>query len=118
MKNTTKFHVILLSALLVVLGGPSVFAQQAGATNRPATINQRKRNQQARIAQGIRSGSMTPGEAARTERKERGLNREIRGMRQENGGKLTKGDRALINHQQNKLSRQIYRQKHNGRRGY
>jgi hypothetical protein len=78
----------------------------------PGRIARRKENQQARIAQGIGSGQLTAGETARLERREAGLNREIRGMRQENGGKLSPADRALVNHQQNRLSRQIYRQKH------
>jgi hypothetical protein len=80
-------------------------------------VGQRRENQQDRIANGIRSGQMTPGEATRTENKEQGLNREVSGMRQENNGKLTASDRKVVNHQQNQLSRQIYRQKHNGRRG-
>jgi hypothetical protein len=78
----------------------------------PGKIARRKENQQDRIAQGVKSGQLTAGETARLERKEAGLNKEIRGMRQEDGGKLSHADRALINHQQNQLSRQIYRQKH------
>ena len=87
------------------------------ATYGQGTIGQRRENQQDRIAQGIRSGQMTPGEAARQENREQGLNREIGGMRQANGGKLTPGQRALVNQQQNKQSRQIYREKHNGKVG-
>ena len=37
-------------------------------------------------------------------------------MRQADGGKLTAGDRAVINKQQNKLSGKIYQLKHNARR--
>jgi hypothetical protein len=81
-------------------------------------IGQRRENQQDRIAQGIRSGQLTPRETAHLENKEQGLNRELGGMRQANGGKLTKGDRALVNRQQNRLSGQIYAKKHNARRGY
>ncbi len=81
-------------------------------------IGQRRENQQNRIAQGIRSGQMTPGEASRQERREQGLNREIGGMRQQNGGKLTPGERNLVNRQQNQQSRQIYREKHNARVGH
>jgi len=78
----------------------------------PGRIARRKENQQDRIAQGIKSGQLTAGEAARLERKESLLNGEIRDMRKLNGGKLTPGERALVNRQQNRLSRQIYRQKH------
>ena len=38
-------------------------------------IAQRKENQQARIAQGVSSGSLTPHETAKLERKESALNR-------------------------------------------
>jgi hypothetical protein len=81
-------------------------------------IGQRRENQQDRIAQGIRSGQMTPGEASRQERREQGLNREIVGMRGANGGTLTPAERGLVNRQQNRQSRQIYREKHNARVGH
>ena len=77
------------------------------------TINQRRENQQDRIAQGIQSGRLTAGQAARLETKEARLNREIRDDREDHNGHLTKAQRAEINRQQNKLSRQIYRAKHN-----
>lgn len=93
-----------------VVAGSVLLASPASAA--PGRIAQRKGNQQDRIAQGVKSGQLTAGETARLERKEAGLNKEIRGMRQENGGKLSHADRALVNHQQNQLSRQIYRQKH------
>ncbi len=78
-------------------------------------IQRREVHQQKRIAQGVKSGQLTPGETAKLEHKEAKLNREIRNDRQENGGKLTPKERRQINHQQNKLSRQIYRDKHNAR---
>lgn len=76
-------------------------------------INARKENQQDRIAQGVKSGSLTAGEAANLERKEAALNKEERRMKSD--GNFTAAERAKINRQQNKLSRQIYRDKHNGR---
>jgi hypothetical protein len=75
-------------------------------------IRQRKENQQDRIAQGVGSGALTAGETARLERRESGLNREERGMRAADGGSLTPRDRRVLNGQQNRLSRGIYRQKH------
>jgi hypothetical protein len=76
-------------------------------------IGQRKQRQQDRIAQGIRSGQLTAGETKNLENKEQGINRETRGMRQANGGKLTQADKRAVNQQQNKVSRQIYNKKHN-----
>jgi len=78
-------------------------------------IKKRQENQQDRIAQGVQSGQLTAGETAHLEKKEAGLNREIRRDRAANGGKLTSQERRQINRQQNKLSRQIYRDKHNAK---
>jgi hypothetical protein len=78
-------------------------------------IQKRKENQQDRIAQGVKSGQLTPAETANLEHKQARLNREIRRDRAANGGKLTNQEKRQINRQQNHLSRQIYRKKHNGR---
>jgi hypothetical protein len=78
-------------------------------------VGQRRENQQDRIANGIRNGTMTAGEAARTENREQGINEQIHADRQANGGKLTPQEHRQINREQNGASRQIYRQKHNGK---
>ena len=76
-------------------------------------IHQRKENQQDRIANGVKNGSLTPRETGHLENKEAALNRETRRDRRRNGGTLTAGEKARINHQQNRVSRNIYRDKHN-----
>jgi hypothetical protein len=76
-------------------------------------IQQRKENQQQRIANGVGNGSLTPRETANLENKEAGLNRELRHDRRQNGGNLTNNEKAQVNRQQNRLSRNIYRDKHN-----
>jgi hypothetical protein len=80
------------------------------------SVGQRKENQQDRIAQGVRSGQLTAGETHNLEAKQTALNGETRNMRNLNNGKLTAGDKKVVNAQQNRLSRNIYRDKHNGRR--
>ena len=75
-------------------------------------VGQRRENQQDRIANGVRNGSLTPGQTAKLENKEQGVNKEVAGMRQANGGKLTNADKKAVNKQQNKLSKQIYNKKH------
>jgi broad specificity phosphatase PhoE len=79
-------------------------------------IQERKENQQDRIANGVANGSLTPHETANLEHKEAGLNKEIRHDRRQNGGNLTNKEKAQVNRQQNKLSRNIYRDKHNAAR--
>ncbi len=98
--------IILQSAALIALAIPAAYAQD---------INQRKENQQDRIANGVNSGELTPRETANLETKEGALNKEEHNMRAADNGHLTAGDRAMIDRQQNKLSRQIYNKKHNAR---
>ena len=91
-------------------------ALAAMAVTAPAqTVNQRRENQQQRIAQGVGSGSLTAGETARLEKREARVNRQIHRDRAANGGKLTKQERRQVNREQNRLSRSIYRDKHNAR---
>jgi hypothetical protein len=77
------------------------------------TVQQRKENQQDRIANGVKSGQLTAGETANLEKKEAAVNAETRADRAANGGKLTSAEKQQVNQQQNKLSKQIYQDKHN-----
>jgi hypothetical protein len=84
------------------------------ATAKPkATVAQRKENQQDRIAQGVKSGQLTAGETANLETKEAAINGETKADRAANGGKLTSTEKQQINQQQNQVSKQIYKDKHN-----
>lgn len=83
-----------------------------------AQVNGREIEQQRRIDQGVRSGQLTPGEAARDERQQGRIDRTVARERAFNGGRLTPYERARINARQNRASAQIYRTKHNGRRDY
>lgn len=110
MKINTR--IVLCSAALAALMLPAM-AQNSNTTNPPATINQRKENQQDRIANGVASGQLTAGETANLEKKESNLNKEEKLMRSEDNGKLTGADRKVLNQQQSQLSKQIYQDKHN-----
>jgi hypothetical protein len=76
--------------------------------------NTREANQDQRIANGLRSGQMTSGEAARAERTQSHIDQQVHSDREANGGKLTGSERQQINSEQNAASRQIYDEKHNG----
>ncbi|HTZ56897.1 MAG TPA: hypothetical protein VMB49_02320 [Acidobacteriaceae bacterium] len=100
----------------IALGSASLFliaAAVAQTAPPPGTAAQRKANQQARIAQGVKSGQLTAKETSNLESREASVNREERTMRAQNGGKLTAADRAAINQRQNKISNSIYKDKHN-----
>jgi hypothetical protein len=92
---------------------PAPAAQPATAQKPDPSIAQRKENQQDRIANGVKSGQLTAGETANLETKEAAINGETKADRAANGGKLTAAEKAKINKQQNNLSKQIYKDKHN-----
>ena len=71
---------MMMGALL--LGGVSnVLAQNE--------INERQRNQQKRIGEGVENGSLTPGETAHLEKQEAAIHHEVKTERKANGGTLT-----------------------------
>lgn len=119
---TMQVKSLFLSAALAAMILPAAAQSNSPASNTTtteppvqqdkATVGQRKENQQDRIANGVNSGELTSGEAARLEKEQSKLNAETRDMRAADGGKLTAADRARIQRQQNRLSHQIYHQKH------
>jgi hypothetical protein len=78
-------------------------------------VDQRRENQQDRIAQGIKSGQLTAGETAKLENQQKGINQQVKADRQANGGKLTPGEKQQVNKEQNAASKNIYNKKHNGK---
>jgi len=84
-----------------------------GAWAQSSEVGQRQENQQDRIAQGVKSGSLTPSETSNLETRESAINQEVRTDRSLNGGHLTGQEKQIVNQQQNQMSRQIYNDKHN-----
>ena len=110
-----RFVTAMLASTLVI--APAAMIAQTTPTPgaHDYNINQRKVDQQDRIANGVKNGQLTAGQTARLEHQEAGINREERGMRAQDNGHLTKQDRQTIHAQQNQESRRIYRDKHDGR---
>jgi hypothetical protein len=84
-----------------------------GNTVAPNAVDNREANQQQRTANGLRSGQMTSGEAARTNARQAGVDQEVHNDRTANGSSLNQQQRQQVNRQQNGTSRQIYNEKHN-----
>jgi hypothetical protein len=76
-------------------------------------VDKRRENQQDRIAQGIKSGQLTPGETAKLENQQKGISKQVAADRKANGGTLTAGEKKQVNHEQNAASKNIYHKKHN-----
>ena len=111
----TRNREIIFAAALLVFSGSAAAQTNTPATNTSNTpnIQDRKTDQQDRIANGAQSGQLTSGESKGLETKETGINHEERNMRSQDDGHLTAADRTKINNQQNHLSKQIYTDKHN-----
>ena len=110
-----RFVTAVLASTLVI--APAAMIAQTTPTPgaHDYNINQRKVDQQDRIANGVKNGQLTAGQTARLEHQEAGINKEEHGMRAQDNGHLTKQDRQTIHAQQNQESRRIYRDKHDGR---
>jgi methionine-rich copper-binding protein CopC len=110
-----RFVTAVLASTLVI--APAAMIAQTTPTPgaHDYNINQRKVDQQDRIANGVKNGQLTAGQTAHLEHQEAGINKEERGMRAQDNGHLTKQDRQTIHAQQNQESRRIYRDKHDGR---
>src|SRR5262249_33113007 len=119
----SKWCALSLAVLASSVGATLASAQdQPSSSSTPAaaqdqakkpTVEQRKENQQDRIANGVQSGQLTADETANLEKKEAAINKETAADRAANGGKLTPQEKAKVNRQQNRLSNQIYADKHN-----
>src|SRR5579859_2015276 len=120
----------VLPAAILLVGGVAVAqdqsssgsqsSSQSGEAAAPApaekpkpTVEQRKENQQDRIASGVKSGQLTAGETKNLEKKEAAINKETAADRAANGGKLTAAEKKQVNRKQNQMSKQIYDDKHN-----
>ncbi len=89
---------------LTLAGG--AFAQTVGSET------ERNVDQQQRIEQGLKSGQLSTGEAARLENGEARINRmESNALKD---GNLSPAEKARIQRAQNQESRRIYADKHNG----
>jgi hypothetical protein len=76
-------------------------------------VNQRQQNQQDRIANGEKSGALTPHESAKLERQQGRIDRSEKRDMAEHNGHLTKGEQNNLNRRQNRASANIYAKKHN-----
>jgi hypothetical protein len=107
--STNSYHQV---AQQHIASHPISSADRAAGSNYHP--NERAANQDQRIANGLRSGQMTSGEAARAERTQSHIDQQIHNDRAANGGKLTGQEKQQINGEQNAASKQIYNEKHNG----
>ena len=93
-------------SLVMLIGTLGVVAQ---STETPV-VDQRQRNQRARIREGAKSGELTRKETVKSRGDQRRVRRTER--RAKADGEVTTGERARIQRKQNKASRGLRRNKH------
>lgn len=100
---------ILVASILVALGAASAFAQTTAGTV------QRDLNQQTRIDNGLKDGSLSTNEAARLEKEQSQIDRlQAKDLR---NGKLSPKERAQLRIAQDKASHDIKAAESNGVKG-
>jgi hypothetical protein len=103
----------VIVALFFMLGlASAMFAQTGTPGVKTPGINERQKDQQERIGQGVKSGELTAKETARLERQQHRIQRDKRQAKAD--GTVTKAERAEIRARQNNASRNIAHQKHDG----
>ena len=114
------------SLIVLAVGGLMLSASAQTATSagpgvvdpfhpRVNQVNRRQARQQKRIAQGIKTGSLNPQEAARLEKREASVKRQEERALAKHNGHLTKAEQVRLNRRENRISRSIYRDKHNNK---
>jgi hypothetical protein len=97
-------------SLVTLLAAAGIALPASAQTQSTPRVDQRQANQERRIEQGVKSGSLTQKEAARLEKGQAHV------QKMENkavaDGKVTKKEQARLEHAQNNQSRKIYREKH------
>ena len=100
------------TAISLQLIAMSVLTTAAWAQTPAEQDQQRDVNQQQRIEQGLQSGQLSTKEAGSLERQEKHVdNMEARDLK---NGSMSAGEQARLNAAQNKVSSDIYADKHNG----
>jgi len=99
-----------LAALCIIL--PLAALAQTGTPR----VDQRQANQEARIQQGVNSGSLTQREANHLQRGQ--LRVDNMEARANSDGVVTRQERARLQHAQNEQSRNINQQKHDRQHDY
>lgn len=109
--NTTlkKLTVAALACASLALAAAPTEAQ----CRHPRSINARERREQERIRQGERSGELTRREAERLEAEQARI-RVDEAYARRSGDGLTAKERARLERELNRSSKDIYKQKHDG----
>jgi hypothetical protein len=105
-RNHLSFAAVLVS--LAALAG-TASAETTWQKNHPrrTQVNHRLANQDKRIHQDVKDGTMSKSQAANVHHEDHQVRQEERDMASQNGGHITKSEQKVLNGQENGISNQI-----------
>ena len=107
----TSAKVLSTAALTMALAGiaGTAMADTKWQQNHPRReqVNNRLANQNRRIHQDVKNGTLTKSQAAALHRNDHQIRQEERDMASQNGGHITKSEQRVLNSQENAVSREI-----------
>jgi hypothetical protein len=105
-RNRLRFTAVLVS--LAALTGTAA-AETTWQKNHPrrAEVNRRLANQDRRIHQDVKAGTLSRGQAATLHHEDHQVRQEERAMAGRDGGHISKPEQRVLNSQENTISGQI-----------
>ena len=100
-----------LIAFVALAASGAIFAQTPHNSTATPRIDARAANQQQRIDQGVKSGSLTQTEAARLQARQDRMTAAQAKFKSD--GVVTAKERTILTHMENKNSKRIHKHKHN-----
>jgi hypothetical protein len=100
--------VTVLTVALASLAGTAA-AETTWQKNHPrrTQVNSRLNNQNRRIHQDVKNGTLSKGQAAALHKDDHQVRQEERDMASQNGGHITKSEQHVLNQQENGISKDI-----------
>lgn len=115
--NSRKMPWLIALAFVASLGAASAFAEtksQEWKENHPrrAQVNKRLKKQNKRIKEGVKDGKLTKEQAQQLHQEDKAIRQEERADAAKHHGHITKAEQRQLNKEENKASKDIYKEKH------
>jgi len=101
--------VTLMAAFIMGITGTAIAKDTHWQKNHPRReqVNGRLNNQNKRIKQEVKAGEITKAQAKGLHKQDRQIRQEERSMASRNGSHITKGEKKVLNQQENAVSKEI-----------
>lgn len=105
-RQSLAFATAIVS-LAALVGTASAQTTWQNTHPRRAQVNHRLANQNRRIHNDVKNGTMTPAQAAQVHQEDHQVRQEERAMASQDGGHITRAEQGVLNGQENAISHQI-----------